>query len=83
MNAYKVETTLREDGILLLEGLPFGSGELVEVIVIGAREPSAAKSASDVEHSSTDFQNADYLAAVSATMTEWESDADGLAYHDL
>lgn len=34
MNAYKVETTLTEDGTLKLQGLPFHAGDAVEVIIL-------------------------------------------------
>lgn len=34
MNAYKVEAMLTEDGTLVLEGLPFHSGDTVEIIVL-------------------------------------------------
>lgn len=34
MNAYKVETTLTEDGTLKLQGLPFHAGDTVEVIIL-------------------------------------------------
>jgi hypothetical protein len=33
MNAYKIETTLSEDGSLILKGLPFHMGDSVEVII--------------------------------------------------
>lgn len=82
MNAYKIEVTLGEDGTLLLEDLPFGSGEIVEVIILG-KESTPIQLVSKIERSSENSQNADYLAAVSSTMTEWESEADELAYHDL
>jgi hypothetical protein len=34
MNAYKIETTLSEDGSLILKGLPFHMGDAVEVIIL-------------------------------------------------
>ncbi|MDB9519989.1 hypothetical protein PN466_23875 [Roseofilum reptotaenium CS-1145] len=34
MNAYKLTAILKEDGTLLLEGLPFEAGEAVEVIIL-------------------------------------------------
>ncbi|MDJ1171441.1 hypothetical protein PMG71_18575 [Roseofilum sp. BLCC_M154] len=34
MNAYKVTAILKEDGTLLLEGLPFQAGDAVEVIIL-------------------------------------------------
>jgi hypothetical protein len=34
MNAHKIETSLTEDGTLVLEGLPFHAGDVVEVIIL-------------------------------------------------
>jgi hypothetical protein len=34
MNAYKIETTLSEDGSLILKDLPFNMGAAVEVIIL-------------------------------------------------
>jgi hypothetical protein len=34
MNAHKVETVLTEDGVLVLQQLPFHAGDAVEVIVL-------------------------------------------------
>ncbi|MCE2903437.1 MAG: hypothetical protein LW814_00165 [Anabaena sp. CoA2_C59] len=34
MNAHKIETALTEDGTLVLKGLPFHAGEVVEVIIL-------------------------------------------------
>jgi hypothetical protein len=34
MNAHKVEVVLAEDGVLVLKGLPFRAGAMVEAIVI-------------------------------------------------
>ena len=39
MRAYKVETTIPEDGILALDALPFRAGEVVEVIILSREEP--------------------------------------------
>ena len=33
MKSYKIETVLNEDGILILQGLPFHAGDTVEVII--------------------------------------------------
>jgi hypothetical protein len=38
--AHRVETVLAEDGKLLLDHLPFRSGQAVEVIVLPANRPS-------------------------------------------
>lgn len=34
MNAYRIETTLTENGTLRLQGLPFCAGDSVEIIVL-------------------------------------------------
>ncbi|MBO1055308.1 MAG: hypothetical protein HEQ27_01760 [Dolichospermum sp. JUN01] len=34
MNAHKIETSLTEDGTLVLKGLPFYAGDVVEVIIL-------------------------------------------------
>ncbi len=34
MNAHKIEATLTEDGRLILNGLPFHAGDVVEVIIL-------------------------------------------------
>jgi hypothetical protein len=34
MNAHKIETALTEDGTLVLQGLPFHAGDIVEVIIL-------------------------------------------------
>jgi hypothetical protein len=41
MNAHKVETILSEDGTLMLQGLPFHTGDEVEVIIL-KRSPSVS-----------------------------------------
>jgi hypothetical protein len=38
MRAYKVETTIPEDGVLELDALPFRAGEAVEVIILSREE---------------------------------------------
>ena len=38
MRAYKVETTIPQDGILELDALPFQAGEAVEVIILSREE---------------------------------------------
>ena len=75
MNAHKVEMVLAEDGVLLLEGLPFLAGEKVEAIVCERSQSSQISTPLD----STDL----YLQSISSTMSEWESEADELAYQDL
>ena len=39
MRAYRLETTLAEDGALRLDALPFREGEAVEVVVL-ERQPT-------------------------------------------
>ena len=38
MRAYKIETTIPEDGVLELDALPFQAGEAVEVIILSREE---------------------------------------------
>ena len=40
MTAYKLETTFRQDGILMLENLPFSAGNCVEIIILRKPEES-------------------------------------------
>ncbi|MFN6198743.1 MAG: hypothetical protein ACK4YS_09090 [Aphanizomenon sp.] len=40
MNAHKIETALTEDGTLVLKGLPFHAGDVVEVIIL---QPQSAQ----------------------------------------
>lgn len=82
MNAYKVEAVVTENGTIVLCGLPFQPGDSVEVIVL---EHSEALSASELRDPPivVDAVDAEYLAALSTQMTEWASDADEAAYHDL
>lgn len=49
MNAYKVATTLTKDGVLLLEGLPFVSGDAVEIIVIEKSSEQIIKQPTDLD----------------------------------
>lgn len=39
MERHRIETTLKHDGILTIEGLPFHAGETVEVIILPSRAP--------------------------------------------
>jgi hypothetical protein len=39
MNAHKIETALTEDGTLVLKGLPFHAGDVVEVIILQPQTP--------------------------------------------
>ncbi len=44
MQAHRAETTLSEDGVLTLNGIPFHRGESVEVIVLPFAAPAPAGS---------------------------------------
>ncbi len=39
MNAYRIETTLTENGTVTLQGLPFSAGDAVEIIVLEVGSP--------------------------------------------
>ncbi|MEK6304518.1 MAG: hypothetical protein AABO41_27845 [Acidobacteriota bacterium] len=39
MERHRIETTLKQDGILIIEGLPFHAGETVEVIILPSGAP--------------------------------------------
>jgi hypothetical protein len=41
MNVHRVETTLNQDGTLILSDLPFHAGDAVEVIVLPRRQKAA------------------------------------------
>ncbi len=45
MQAYRIETTVLEDGVIALRDIPFGCGESVEVIVLPfvVREQSTSR----------------------------------------
>ncbi len=98
MNAYKVETVLAEDGILVLQKLPFHAGDEVEVIVLKRSTTQQDKTITKKLESNLyplqgkqpyrydePFEPADreYLKGISSMMSEWESDADECAYSDL
>jgi hypothetical protein len=88
INAYKLTTTLTEDGTLTLNDIPCPAGTSVEVVVLVIPEGDIAQhdnqSQSD-EPSSAKVQEsgADYLSAIVQTMTEWNSEADNSAYRHL
>lgn len=90
MNAHRLAATLRENGTLMLEGLPFQAGETVDVIILeqvkaspSLTKPSLQSVGSQQSVSSDSLLEKDYLSAISETMTEWDSEADELAYQDL
>ena len=45
MKAYRIETTLTENGTLTLQGLPFQAGESIEIIVL--ERPGKASDSKD------------------------------------
>ena len=44
MQVHRAEATLSEDGVLVLRGIPFRSGESVQVTVLPSEAPSASES---------------------------------------
>lgn len=82
MNAYKVEAIVTENGTIVLHGLPFQTGDTVEVIVLEHATTASAEASGNVAES-RDAIEADYLTRVSLQMTEWASAEDEAAYHDL
>lgn len=94
MNAHKVAATLMEDGTLVLKGLPFHAGDTVEIIILeqSKDEPLNQQSLAQLPLQGTVLRydepfepvaDKDYLDAVAATLTEWNSEADDLAYNNL
>lgn len=94
MNAHKLAATLMEDGTLVLQGLPFHAGDTVEIIILEQPKAGLLGQASlgssplhePVLRYGEPFGPAvdeEYLDAVAATLTEWDSEADNLAYQDL
>ncbi|MEM9120335.1 MAG: hypothetical protein AAGD09_20985 [Cyanobacteria bacterium P01_F01_bin.56] len=74
MNAHKLKATIQQDGTLLLHGLPFHPGSTVEIIIL--EQP-------DFSDAATEPETNDYLAGFTQSLSEWTSDADEAAYHDL
>ena len=73
MQAYRVETTVSQDGVLTLENLPFHAGETIEVIILA--QPTATRPSSiPLEARGIDeAQAADLRARLSTFADEWES----------
>ncbi|URR36254.1 hypothetical protein NBE99_03730 [Thermosynechococcus sp. HN-54] len=94
MHAHKLTATLIEDGTLVLKGLPFHTGDTVEVIILEQPKENPLTRPEQVspppqgtvlrynEPLETAAGN-DYLDAVAATLIEWNSEADDLAYSHL
>jgi len=86
MNAHKLAATVKQDGTILLEGLPFHAGDRVEIIILEQAKVSHRPLAGSVLRYDDRFETVidnDYLDAVAATLTEWNSEADELAYQNL
>ena len=79
MNADKIEAVVAENGTVILRGLPFQTGDTVEVIVLEQRS-GPQHTLPDRDHIAADQ---DYLRGVEAQMSEWVSAEDEAAYHDL
>lgn len=73
MQAYRVETTVSQDGILTLENLPLQAGETIEVIIL-VRPEVRPHSAITLESRGIDqAQAADLRARLSTFADDWES----------
>lgn len=93
MNAHKLAVTLTQDGTLLLEELPFHAGDTVEIIILEQSKAEATDPRSSnrplagtvlrYDEPLEPVADQDYLDAVAATLTEWDSEADELAYQNL
>jgi hypothetical protein len=95
MNAHKIAATLTQDGTLVLQGLPFQAGDRVEVVILeqsqtpvetqspAANYPLQGKQPYRYDEPTEPVGDADYLNAVAATLTEWDSEADEQAYQTL
>ena len=95
MNAHKLAATLMEDGTLVLKGLPFHAGDTVEIIILEQPKEKLASPPQQTEYPLQGKQpdrydepfepviDKEYLDAVAATLTEWNSEADELAYQNL
>ncbi|MBF2075185.1 MAG: hypothetical protein IGS50_15695 [Synechococcales cyanobacterium C42_A2020_086] len=94
MNAHKLAATLIEDGTLILKGLPFHAGDTVEIIILEQpkTDTQPQTSPSDYPLQGTVLRydepfkpavSTEDWEAISATMTEWNSKADELAYRNL
>jgi len=92
MNAHELAATLKQDGTLVLQGLPFQAGDRVEIIILEQPQGEVAVPSSDrplQEDTLRDAETAatgmdvDYLDVITGTLVEWESDADESAYDAL
>ena len=98
MNAHRVETILTEDGVLVLQHLPFHAGDAVYVIVMERTQTHQDKIINQKSESNLyplqgkqpycydellEPADREYLLEISSMMSEWESEADECAYRDL
>jgi hypothetical protein len=80
---------MSQDGQLLLSGLPFLAGDMVEVIVLAeatqTRDGVDSERLEDTAASSMTGISSDqmYLSIISNMMEEWETEADEAAYQNL
>jgi hypothetical protein len=85
MNAHKLRAVMSQDGQLLLDGLPFRAGDMVEVIVMA--QTTMSSSAEEIMDYPLpvmiDAGDRIYLASISNVMEEWESASDEAAYLNL
>lgn len=88
MNAHRLEAVMSQDGQLLLSGLPFLAGDMIEVIILAetprTRGGAESQEATDASSSVTGvYSDQIYLASISNMMEEWGSEADEAAYKNL
>jgi hypothetical protein len=80
---------MSQDGQLLLSGLPFLAGDMVEVIVLAeatqTRDGVDSERLEDTAAPSMTGISSDqmYLSIISNMMEEWETEADEAAYQNL
>jgi hypothetical protein len=90
MNAHRLKAVMSQDGQLLLNGLPFLAGDMVEVIVLSetpeTRDGVAGERLGDTTAApSITGVSSDqmYLTSISNVMEEWGTEADEAAYRNL
>lgn len=86
INAYKLITTLTEDGTLVVNDIPCPAGTSVEVIVLVIPEGELSRyegQSDEALSANVQESGADYLGAIAHTLTEWNSEADNSAYRHL
>ena len=73
MQAYRVETTVSQDGVLTLENLPLQAGETIEVIILVQPEMHERPSIILESRGIDEAQAADLRGRLSTFAEEWES----------